>query len=106
MQEIFYAQDYQHELFVSNKFNKQFKRKDFELQHLVKSVENIETEYKPFNSNISKYKQEALQKSMTKKDIMVEPTDKDGGLVLMGKIYYRDHLVNKEHLIVMYTKRF
>ena len=43
---------------------------------------------------------------MTKKDIMVEPTDKDGGLVLMDKIYYRDHLVNKEHLIVMYTKRF
>ena len=113
MQEIFYGQDYQDEslvsnksknqfkskdLVVSNKSNKQFKSKDLELQHLVKSIENIKTEYKPFNSNISKDEQEALQKLITNKDIIIKPRDKGGGLVLMDKTYYRDHLVNKEHL--------
>ena len=98
MQEIFYGQDYQDESLVSNKSNKQFKSKDLELQHLVKSVENIEIEYKSFNSNISKDEQEALQKLITNKDIVIKPTDKGGGLVLMDKTYYRDHLVNKEHL--------
>ena len=98
MQEIFYGQDYQNESLISNKSNKQFKSKDLELQHLVKSIENIETEYKPFNSNISKDEQEALQKLRTNKGIIIKPTDKDGSLVLMDKTYYRDHLVNKEHL--------
>ena len=60
MQEIFYGQDYQDELLVSNKSNKQFKNKDLDLQHLGKSIENIEREYKPFNSNISNDEQEAL----------------------------------------------
>ena len=72
MQEIFYGQDYQDESLVSNKSNKQFKSKDLELQHLVKSIENIETEYKPFNSNISKDEQEALQKLITNKDIIIK----------------------------------
>ena len=98
MQEIFHGQDYQDELLVSNKSNKSFKSKDLELQHLVKSTENIETEYKSFNSNISKDEQEALRKLITNKDIVIKPTDKGGGLVLMDKTYYRDHLVNKEHL--------
>ena len=65
---------------------------------MVKSIENIEAEYKPFNSNISKDKQEALKKLITDKDIIIKPIDKGGGLVLMDKTYYRDHLVNKEHL--------
>ena len=80
------------------KSNKQFKSKNLELQHLVKSIENIETEYKPFNSNISKDEQEALQKLITNKDIIIKLTDKEEGLVLMDKTYYRDHLVKKEHL--------
>ena len=90
-----YVQDYQDESLVSNK---QFKSKDLELQHLVKSVENIEIEYKSFNSNISKDEQEALQKLITNKDIIIKPTDKGGGLNLMDNTYYPDHLVNKEHL--------
>ena len=98
MQEIFYGLDYQDESLVSNKSNKQFKSKDLELQHLVKSIENIETEYQPFNSNISKHEQEALQKLIANKDIIIKSTDKGAGLVLMDKTYYRDHLVNKEHL--------
>ena len=98
MQEIFYGQDYQDESLVSNKSNKQFKSKDLESQHLVKSVQNIETEYKPFNSNISKDEQKALPKLITNKDIIIKPTDKGGDLVLMDKTYYRDHLVNIEHL--------
>ena len=88
----------QDESLLSNKSNKQFKSKDLELQHLVKSIENIETEYKPFNSNISKDEQEALQKLITNKDIIIKPTDKGGDLVLMDETYYREHLVNKEHL--------
>ena len=31
------------------------------------------------------------------KDIIIKPTDKDKGLVLMDKTYYRDHLVKIEH---------
>ena len=98
MQEIFYGQDYQDESLVSNKSNKQFKSKDLELQHLVKSIENIETEYKPFNSKISKDEQEALPKLIRNKDIITKLTDKGRGLVLMDKTYYHDHLVNKELL--------
>ena len=98
MQEIFYFQDYQDEYLVSNKSNKQLKSKDLELQHLVKSIESIETEYKPFNPNISKEEQEALKKLITSKNIIIKPTDKDGGLILMDKSHYCDHLVNKEHL--------
>ena len=98
MQEIFYFQDYQDELLVSNKSNKQLKSKDLELQHLVKSIESIETEYKPFNPNISKEEQEALKKLITSKNIIIKPTDKDGGLILMDKSHYCDHLVNKENL--------
>ena len=84
MQEKLYDQNYQDESLVSNKSNKHF--------------ENIETEYNRFNSNISKDEQEALQKLTTNKDIIIKPTDKWGGLVLMDKTYYRDHLVNKRHL--------
>ena len=80
------------------KSNKQFKSKNLELQHLVKSIENVETEYKPFNSNISKDEQEALQKLITNKDIIIKLTDKDGGLALMDKTYYRDHLVKNRTL--------
>ena len=54
--------------------------------------------YKPFNSNISKGEQEASQKVITNKDIIIKKTDKGKGLVLKDKKYYRDYLVNKEHL--------
>ena len=96
-----YVQDYQDESLVSNK---QFESKDLELQHLVKSVENIETEYKPFGSNISKDEQEALQKLITNKDIIIKPTDKGGVLVLMDKTHYPDQLVNKEQIFKQRTQ--
>ena len=105
MQEIFYGQGYQEEFLVSSKSNKQFWNKDLELQHLVKSIENIETEFmgfghKPFNSNISEDEQEkALQKLVTNKDNIIKPTDKGGALAVMDKTYYCDHVVNKEHLL-------
>ena len=98
MQEIFYGQDYQDESLLSDKSNKHFKSKDLELQYLVKSIENIETEYKPFNSNVSKDEQETLHRLTTNKDIIIKQTDKGGGLVLMDKTYYLDNLVKKEHL--------
>ena len=52
----------------------------------------------PFNSNVSKVEQEGLQKLITNKDIIIKPTDKGGGLVLMDKTYYHDHLGSKEHV--------
>ena len=70
MQETFYGQDDRDESLVSDKSNKQFKSKNLELRHLVKSIENIETEYKPFNSNISKDEQEALQKLKQTKTLL------------------------------------
>ena len=76
MQETFYGQDDRDESLVSGKSNKQFKSKNLELKHLVKSIENIETEYKPFNFNISKDEQEALQKLIANKDIIIKPRDK------------------------------
>ena len=45
------------------------------------------------NSNII-----LAQKLKTNKYIIKKPTDEGGGLVLMDKRYYRDHLVDKEHL--------
>ena len=66
MEKIFYDQDNQDRSFVTNKSKKQLKSKDLEFEHLVKSIENIETEYKSFNSNISTEEQEALQKLITK----------------------------------------
>ena len=58
MQEIFYGKDYQDKSLVSYKSNNQFKSKDLDLQHLVKSIENIQTEHTPFDFNISKDEQE------------------------------------------------
>ena len=66
MEKIFYDQDNQDRSLVTNKSKKQLKSKDLEFEHLVKSIENIETEYKSFNSNISTEEQEALQKLITK----------------------------------------
>ena len=62
----------------------------------------IKTEYKPFNSDVSKDKLEALQKLITNKDI-IKSTDKGRGLVLMDKTNYRDHVVNKEHLNTVHS---
>ena len=92
IQAIFYGQGYQDESLVSNKSNKQSRSKDSELHNLVKSIENIKTLYKPFSSNISKDEQEALQNLITNKDIIIKPTDKDGGLGFMDKAYYRHYL--------------
>ena len=46
-----------------------------------------------FTSNISNEEQNALKNLMNNPDIIMKPTDKGGGLVLMDKSYYRDYLV-------------
>ena len=66
---------------------KQSKTKDLEQEHIVKEVENIETEYKSFTSNISNEKQTALKDLMNNPDIILKRTDKRGGLVLLDKSY-------------------
>ena len=66
---------------------KQLKTKDLEQEHIVKEVENIEAEYKSFNSNISNEKQTALKDLMNNPDIILKRTDKRGGLVLLDKSY-------------------
>ena len=92
-----HEKEFNDESIVYNKSNKQFKTKDLELEHIVKEIENIETEYKSFTSNITNEEQNALKNLMNNPNIM-KPTDKGGGLVLMDKLYYRDSLVIKGHL--------
>ena len=77
---------------------KQSKTKDLEQEHIVKEVENIETEYKSFTSNISNEKQTALKDLMNNPDLILKPTDKRGDLVLLDKSYCWDSLVIKGHL--------
>ena len=77
---------------------KQFKTKDLELEHIVKEIENIETECKPFTSDISNEEQNAMKNLMNNPDIIMKPTDKGGGLVLMDKSCYRDSLAIKRQL--------
>ena len=66
---------------------KQLKTKDLEQEHIDKEVENIEAEYKSFNSNISNEKQTALKDLMNNPDLILKPTDKRGDLVLLDKSY-------------------
>ena len=53
LEEILHEKEFNDESIVYNKSNKQFKTKDLELEHIVKEIENIETEYKSFTSNIT-----------------------------------------------------
>ena len=95
VEEILHEKEFNDESIVYNKSNKQFKTKDLELEHIVKEIENIETEYKSFTSNITNEEQSALKNLMNNPDIIMKPTDKGGGLVLMDKSYHRDSLVIK-----------
>ena len=83
---------------IYNKSNKQFKTKDLELKRIVKEIENIETEFKSFTSNISNEEQNAFENLLNNPGIKMKTTDKGGGLVLMDKSYYRDSLVIKGDL--------
>ena len=93
-----HEKEFNDESIVYNKSNKQFKTKDLQLEHIVKEIENIETECKSFTSNITNEEQNILKNLMNNPDIITKLTDKGGGLVLMDKLYYRDSLVIKEHL--------
>ena len=55
-----------------SKPNKPFKTKYLESEHTVKEIENIETEYKPYTSNISNEKQNALKDLMNNLDIILK----------------------------------
>ena len=55
-----------------SKPNKPFKTKDLESEHTVKEIENIETEYKSYTSNISNEKQNALKDLMNNLDIILK----------------------------------
>ena len=46
-------------------------------------MENIETEYKYFVSYFSNKEQNALQNLMSNPDVILKPTGKGGGLVLI-----------------------
>ena len=92
LEEILHEKEF-NESIVYNKSNKQFKTNDLHLGHIVKEIENTETEYKSFTSNISNEDQTALKNLMNKPDII------GGDLVLIDKSYYRDSLVIKGHLV-------
>ena len=98
MEKILHRKKIHDESIVDNKSNKHFKTKDLELEHIVQEIENLETEYKSFTSNISNEEQKCLERPNNNPDIILKPTDKGGGLVLMYKSYYQDSLVIKGHL--------
>ena len=98
MEEYLHGKEFNDESLVHKKSNKQFKTKDLELEHVIKEIENIETEYKSFTANIWKEEQNALKDLMNNPDIIFEPTDKGGGLVLMDQPYYQESLVIKRRL--------
>ena len=98
MEEILYEKEFNCESILYNKWNKQFKTKDLELEHIVKEIENIEIEYKSFTSNIWNEEQNALKDLMNNPNITLKPTDKGGALVLMDKSYCQDSLAIKGHL--------
>ena len=57
--------------------NKQFKTKESE--NIIKEIENIETKYKYFASNVLNEEQNALQKLMNSPDVILKPTGKGCG---------------------------
>ena len=79
------VKEFNEESIVYNKLNKQFKIKGLELEHIIKETENIGTEQKLFTSNISNEQKNVLKSLMNNPDIIMKPTDKGGGLVLMDK---------------------
>ena len=60
------------ESIVYNKSNKQFKTKDLELEHIVKEIEDVDTEHKSFTSNISNEEQNTLKNLMKNPDIIMK----------------------------------
>ena len=60
------------ESIVYNKSNKQFKTKDLELEHIVKEIEDVDTEHKSFTSNISNEEQNTLKNLMNNPDIIMK----------------------------------
>ena len=64
-----HEKEFNDESIVYNKSNKQFKTKDLELEHIVKEIENIETEHKSFASHITNEEQSALENLMNNPDL-------------------------------------
>ena len=62
MEELFHKKEFKDESIVYNNSNKQLKTKDLELEHIVKEIDNVETEYKSFTSNISNEEQNGFEK--------------------------------------------
>ena len=62
MEELFHEKEFKDESIVYNNSNKQLKTKDLELEHIVKEIDNVETEYKSFTSNISNEEQNVFEK--------------------------------------------
>ena len=62
MEELFHKKEFKDESIVYNNSNKQLKTKDLELEHIVKEIDNVETEYKSFTSNISNEEQHGIEK--------------------------------------------
>ena len=52
LEEILYEKEFNCESILYNKWNKQFRTKNLELEHIVKEIEKIEIKYKSFTSNI------------------------------------------------------
>ena len=70
-------------------------------------MENINTKYKPFTSNISREEQNVLKDLMNNSDIILKPTDKGSGLVLMHKSYIIEIFwLLSDICILMFIKKY
>ena len=70
-------------------------------------MENINTKYKPFTSNISREEQNVLKDLMNNSDIILKPTDKGSGLVLMHKAYIIEIFwLLRDICILMFIKKY
>ena len=98
IKEFFNNIDNQDESIVRNKSTKKITSNDTELVEIIRELENLEPVYKDFTYNLSREKQKALIEISQNEDIVIKPSDKGGGLVIMNKQYYKEEIFITGHL--------
>ena len=98
IKEFFNNIDNQDESIVRNKSTKKITSNDPELVEIIRELENLEPVYKDFTYNLSREQQKALIEISQNEDIIIKPSDKGGGLVIMNKKYNKEEKVIKGHL--------
>ena len=98
IEEIFYNVENTDESLVFNKSSKHFKTQDKDLLNIVNEIELLEPSYTDFKYNITLEEKNAIQELKTNKEIILKPSDKGGGWIIMDSSYYENDIVMKGHL--------